>query len=145
MINEAPAPNPPAKKTIFPGSGHDAWTQTYWQEWRENGMNIYEWMLQYQRLPVITPIPSPPVNAIGLTLSPVPARDVMEVKLVGPENGQVTAEMYNSSGALLQQLNLNKQSPTLQKTVFVNNLPPGIYFIKIQFGNSKTIRSFIKN
>lgn len=145
MINEAPAPNPPAKKTIFPGSGHDAWTQTYWQEWRENGMNIYEWMLQYQRLPVVTPIPSPPVNAIGLTLSPVPARDVMEVKLVGPENGQVTAEMYNSSGALLQLLNLNKQSTTLQKTVFVNNLPPGIYFIKIQFGNSKTIRSFIKN
>jgi dienelactone hydrolase len=145
MINEAPAPNPPAKKTIFPGSGHDAWTQTYWQEWRENGLNIYEWMLQYQRLPVVTPIPSPPVSPIGLTLSPVPAKDKMEIVLIGPENGQVNAEIYSSNGALVQQLTLKKQSTTFQTTLFLNGFPAGIYFLKIQFGNTKTIRSFMKN
>ena len=145
MINEDPAPNPPAKKTIFPGSGHDAWTQTYWQEWRENGMNIYEWMLQYQRLSVITPIPAPPVNPVGLTLSPVPAKNQMELRLTGADNGSFTAEIYSSTGALLQQLTLQKQNSTFQKTVWLNGLPAGLYFLKIQFGNNKTIRSFIKN
>jgi len=48
-INEAPAPNPPARKTIFNSNAHDAWTQTYDPSFRENGLNIYEWMLQYSR------------------------------------------------------------------------------------------------
>lgn len=51
-------PNPLAKRTIFNASGHDAWTQTYDPNFRENGMNVYEWMLQFTRgtestLPVI--------------------------------------------------------------------------------------------
>jgi dienelactone hydrolase len=47
--NNAPPPSPLAKKTIFPVTGHDAWTTTYNPTWRENGLSIYEWMLQYQR------------------------------------------------------------------------------------------------
>jgi hypothetical protein len=46
-----PAPVPLAKITIFPvaSSNHDAWTQTYDPAFRENGLNVYEWMLSYQR------------------------------------------------------------------------------------------------
>lgn len=40
------------KKTIFPvvtqGDTHDAWTKTYDPGYKEDGMNIYEWMLQYR-------------------------------------------------------------------------------------------------
>ena len=39
--------------TIFPNSSaplkHDAWTKATDPTYRENGMNIYEWMLQYKR------------------------------------------------------------------------------------------------
>jgi acetyl esterase/lipase len=50
LINADPTPpSPLAKKTIFPVQGHDAWTTTYNPDFRENGLNIYEWMLQYQR------------------------------------------------------------------------------------------------
>ena len=42
-------PSDPAKKTIFPASGHDAWTKTYNPAFEENNMNIYEWMLQYSK------------------------------------------------------------------------------------------------
>ena len=49
LINAPPTPVPPAKKTIFQANGHDAWTTTYDPNYRENGMNVYEWMLQYQR------------------------------------------------------------------------------------------------
>lgn len=50
-INAAPAPTPTAKKTIFTSwtDAHDAWTQTYDPAFTESGMNIYQWMLQYQR------------------------------------------------------------------------------------------------
>jgi hypothetical protein len=48
-INQAPAPDPLARKTIFDTISHDAWTKTYNPFYKENGLNIYEWMLKYQR------------------------------------------------------------------------------------------------
>lgn len=49
-INAAPRPPAqPARETIFPESGHDAWTKTYDPHFTENGMNIYEWMLSHRR------------------------------------------------------------------------------------------------
>lgn len=39
----------PAKITVWPNGGHDAWTRAIEPGYRENGMNIYEWMLQYHR------------------------------------------------------------------------------------------------
>ncbi len=44
-----PAPDPLAKMTIFPESGHDCWTAASDPDYRENGKNIYEWMLTYTR------------------------------------------------------------------------------------------------
>lgn len=38
-----------AISTIFPVSGHDAWTKTYDPGFTQNGVNIYQWMLQYQK------------------------------------------------------------------------------------------------
>jgi predicted peptidase len=38
-----------AKKTIFPERGHNAWTKTYDPLYKENGVNIYEWMLLHHR------------------------------------------------------------------------------------------------
>jgi predicted peptidase len=35
--------------TIFDVYGHDAWTKALDPEYRENGLNVYEWMLQYNR------------------------------------------------------------------------------------------------
>lgn len=35
--------------TIFDALGHDAWTQAINPAYKENGFNIYEWMLQYSK------------------------------------------------------------------------------------------------
>jgi hypothetical protein len=48
-INQPPAPNPPAKATIFDQSGHDCWYNQLRGTWTENGLNVYQWMLQYSR------------------------------------------------------------------------------------------------
>ncbi|HEV8084356.1 MAG TPA: T9SS type A sorting domain-containing protein [Chitinophagaceae bacterium] len=48
-INAVPVPpNPLAIKTIFQSNVHDAWTQTYDVNFKPNGKNVYEWMLQYK-------------------------------------------------------------------------------------------------
>ncbi|RYZ94613.1 MAG: T9SS type A sorting domain-containing protein [Sphingobacteriaceae bacterium] len=54
--NRSNPPNPLAKKTIFVANGHDAWTRTYSPAFKENGLNIYEWMLQYKRNFVVLPV-----------------------------------------------------------------------------------------
>ena len=46
-MNLAPAPSPKAMMTLFPSNQHDAWTQTYDPGFTQNGLNIYQWMLQY--------------------------------------------------------------------------------------------------
>ncbi|MGZ3844807.1 MAG: carboxylesterase family protein [Flavisolibacter sp.] len=40
---------PQPKLTIFDEYGHEGWTKTYDPSFKENNMNIYEWMLQYHR------------------------------------------------------------------------------------------------
>lgn len=42
-------PTIPAKITLWPNGGHDSWTRAIEPSYKENGMNIYEWMLQYHR------------------------------------------------------------------------------------------------
>jgi dienelactone hydrolase len=49
IINSVPTDAIPPKVSIFPVNSHDAWTQTYDPNYRENGLNVYEWMLQFTR------------------------------------------------------------------------------------------------
>jgi len=53
-----PKPSPAARMTIFNVSGHDAWTKTYDPSYTENGLNVYQWMLQYKRGTTTTPVSS---------------------------------------------------------------------------------------
>jgi predicted peptidase len=41
--------NPLPRLTVFNANVHEGWTLTYDPSFKENGMNIYEWMLQYHR------------------------------------------------------------------------------------------------
>ncbi|MET0634698.1 MAG: hypothetical protein ABWZ25_01650 [Chitinophagaceae bacterium] len=79
-INTAPAPNPLARMTIWPGGGHDAWTKAYDPAYKENGMNIYEWMLQYNlsRSVGSTPVTNKPavVNAGGDKIITLPVNSI---------------------------------------------------------------------
>jgi dienelactone hydrolase len=62
-INEAPAPNPLAKRSIFNAAYHNAWTRTYDPNFKEQGLNVYEWMLQYQRGTAPPPNAAPQADA----------------------------------------------------------------------------------
>lgn len=73
--NRATPPNPLAKKTIFQANGHDAWTQTYNPNFRENGLNVYEWMLQYRRNFTVLP-----VNGLSFTAQQISNAKRVELK-----------------------------------------------------------------
>ncbi len=63
-INSAPVlPTPLAKKTIYNAGGHDAWSTTYNPSYKENGLNVYEWMLQYSRNISVVPVTGLEFNA----------------------------------------------------------------------------------
>ena len=42
-------PSVPARVTTWVTGGHDSWTKAYDPSYKEKGMNMYEWMLQYKR------------------------------------------------------------------------------------------------
>ncbi|HRP30597.1 MAG TPA: hypothetical protein PKV73_01845, partial [Agriterribacter sp.] len=44
-----PPPNTTAKLTVFNANGHDAWSKTFDPNFREDGLNVYEWMLSHKR------------------------------------------------------------------------------------------------
>src|SRR4029079_3778236 len=57
FINSAHVPaTVAARKTIFTATGHNAWSQTYNSAFTENGINVFQWMLQYQRSLVALPV-----------------------------------------------------------------------------------------
>jgi dienelactone hydrolase len=62
-------PSPLAKKTIFevPTANHDAWTRTYDPAFKENGVNVYEWMLQNRRFLTVLPVTGLSFNAATAT------------------------------------------------------------------------------
>ena len=48
MINSF-QPTPPAKMTLWPTGGHNAWTRASDPNYEEDNLNMYEWMLQFHR------------------------------------------------------------------------------------------------
>lgn len=42
-------PSVKAKYTVWPTGGHDSWTKAYDPATKDNGRNMYEWMLQYRK------------------------------------------------------------------------------------------------
>ncbi|MBX2925308.1 MAG: T9SS type A sorting domain-containing protein [Chitinophagaceae bacterium] len=64
LLNAHVPPPPEARLTIFNINSHDAWTPTYDPNFRQGGLNVYEWMLSYSR-GTSQEIPTPPVAEAG--------------------------------------------------------------------------------
>ncbi|MGN6399892.1 MAG: PKD domain-containing protein, partial [Flavisolibacter sp.] len=61
-------PSLPVKKTIYSSTSHNCWSRTYVPTYREDGLNIYEWMLQFKKGTIPSSAPAtnqPPVANAG--------------------------------------------------------------------------------
>ncbi len=125
-------PSAPVKETIFTASGHDAWTKTYDPAFTENGMNVYEWMLQYQR-GTTTSLP-PIANAGSDTTIVLPANSV-----------QLNGNRSTAPGGTIASYKWTKISGPSQYTFsdstivnpVVSNLIAGLYTFRLTVVNNK--------
>ncbi|MBX3238357.1 MAG: T9SS type A sorting domain-containing protein [Chitinophagaceae bacterium] len=127
-------PDPRARLTIFESNSHDAWSKTYDLNYRENGLNIYEWLLQYKRT---SAVPSPPIADAGaaqtITL-PVNYASLDGSKSIAP-SGNISSYLWTkvsgpANGAIT--------SPNAVKTN-ITGLSAGVYQFQLRVTDNKGI------
>ena len=128
QINQAPAPNPNAKKTIFPVGGHDAWTNVYNSNYSENGLTVYQWMLQHQKgsTPPAYNNQTPVANA-GADQVVAPGANVQLYGSGSDPDGSVASYSWSkvSGPASFTFSNSNVSNPVL------SNLTSGVYTFRL--------------
>lgn len=81
-------------------------------------------------------------NSIGnISLFPNPAKEKISIKFKSAETGMLTAKLYSVCGQEVQSLISNKDIYSGDNTFtfeLQNTIPPGVYFIQLNY-NSKTI------
>lgn len=82
----SPPVNPAAKGTIYPANTHDAWTTSFNPSYRENGKNMYEWMLSYSSTTTTPPPASPPATG---------SKKYIKVNVYGGSNPYNNSEWNN--------------------------------------------------
>ncbi|RYZ51686.1 MAG: carbohydrate-binding protein [Sphingobacteriales bacterium] len=137
LINQAPAPVPAARKTIFNASGHDAWTKAYDPNYRENGMNVYEWMLQYSR-PAQGTNPPPVVNAGADKTITLPTNSVALAGSATDANGSVSSYAWTRISGPTQFTfsNAAVANPT------VSNLAAGTYVFRLTATDNQSASAY---
>jgi predicted esterase len=76
---------------------------------------------------------------------PNPARSEVKVDLVSDTLGTTRVTIYNTSGMIVQSLNVEKAQPHLLKTLNVSNLQTGIYYLEVIVdGKVRKITKFMK-
>jgi hypothetical protein len=125
-----PAPVTPAKKTIFVSTSHDAWTKAYDPNYRENGLNIYEWMLQYAKGGVVVtpPANTPPIVNAGLDKTiTLPINSLQLTSTASDPNGSIVSYSWQKVAGPSQ---FTFSSATIGSPT-VSNLVQGTYTFRI--------------
>jgi poly(3-hydroxybutyrate) depolymerase len=118
--------NPAAIKVIWPYGGHNAWTVTYDPNNRfVNGMNCYEWMLQYTRGTYTPPPPTPVTASISSSSNPT---------CNAATNGSATVVPTGGSAPYTYSWNT---SP-VQTTATASNLGAGTFTATVRDANGNT-------
>lgn len=137
-INLAPAPNPLAKKTIFNVGGHDAWTKTYDPDYRENGYNVYEWMLLHQKgsAPPSYSNALPTANAGTAKTVTLPSTVTLTGSGTDPDGSISTYSWRKVSGPMEGVI----ANPTAASTTVTGLARGGIYTFRLTVGDAKSAK-----
>ena len=68
---------------------------------------------------------------------------MLTIKIMNIEYSDISVKIYNNSGVLVK--NDIIYSGQDYKSIFINDLSQGIYFIKLEGNKSYTIKKIIKN
>src|SRR6185312_1634843 len=84
-------------------------------------------------------------KALSANIYPNPVSNSMSLTLNMKESGVLTAELYSMDGKMVRMLENNSQTTagTFEKTYELNDLPKGIYFLRINANNITETRKVI--
>lgn len=123
------------QSTIFQVSGHDAWTKTYDPNFTQNGVNIYQWMLQHQRnLTNPTPPNQFPSASAGTNQSiTLPANSVTLSGSGSDPDGSISSYEWTQSSGPSQAIIVSASGAT----TLVNALVQGSYVFNLKVTDDK--------
>jgi dienelactone hydrolase len=127
--------SPKALLTIHQASGHDAWTKSYDPNFRQNGMNVYEWMLSHKRGATSTPVPEPAAPIANAGSSQVITLPVSSVTLDGSKSTASGGSIVSYTWSKISGSSATITSPTAVKTT-VTGLVAGTYQFNLTIKDS---------
>ncbi|MET6997756.1 PKD domain-containing protein [Chitinophaga defluvii] len=80
-----------------------------------------------------------------ITLSPNPAADQLNVRIMGKAAGPVRIRIYDGTGKVILTRQWTKNAAVISETISTDRLVSGLYFLEATIGNQhKTTQKFIK-
>lgn len=142
FVNKINSYNPqvPARIWRFSGYAHDqAWKVMYDPQWRANGLNIYEWMLQYSLGSAPPPSNQPPsVNAGFDQVITLPTNSVQIDGTASDADGSIASYSWSKIAGPTQYTitNGNTADPTM------GNLVAGTYIFRLTVTDNEGALSY---
>lgn len=129
----------PARKTIPNGTSHNVWQSRYPATWTEGGVNIYQWMLQYQKGTVTTPANVAPVaNASSDKTITLPASSVT----LSGSGTDVDGTISKYAWSKVSGPSAYKFSSTSAASTTVTALVAGTYVFRLTVTDSKSATGY---
>jgi Predicted peptidase len=134
LMGVVPAMTPRPQLTIFNSASHDAWSKAYDPNYKENNLNIYEWMLTQTRGSSGTPVNEPPVVAAGIDQTiTLPVNTVTLNATATDADGTIAKKEWTKTDG---PANFNITSPGNNQTT-VTNLEAGTYTFEFSATDDK--------
>ena len=83
-------------------------------------------------------------KGMSVNVSPNPASDIVNIEYSIPRSAPTKVELYDSMGRMVQSLNSqNLMAGSYTGTLEVNDIVPGLYFVRIQNGNDVLVARLV--
>jgi len=82
-------------------------------------------------------------QANTIKVYPNPSSSIVKLQLDNPYNGEIVIRLYNILGQEVSRISDIKTSRLFNKTIFLNSLSTGIYFLQTQIGNIISAKKLI--
>jgi hypothetical protein len=79
----------------------------------------------------------------NLSIYPIPAKTVINLKLEGLENGHAEMRLINMLGQVVQTQNINLAKGINTHTINVHELNKGVYLLEIQHSKNKLVKRIV--
>jgi len=74
---------------------------------------------------------------------PNPSSSIVNLQIDDPSNGEIAIKLFNILGQEVFRVSDIKTSRLFNKTIFLNSLSTGIYFLQTQIGNITSAKKLI--